>query len=65
MIIGMTLQQAMIVELVHKTSYDHRYGLSVGKDYRTCFSASCDISFHDPVYIHYHHLVLLTVTPEL
>ena len=65
MIIGMTLQQAMIVGLVLKTSCDHRYGLSAGNDCRTCFSASSDILFHDPVYIHNHLLVLLTDTPGL
>ena len=50
----------MIEGLVLTTNYDSMYGLSAGHDYRTGFSVSCNISFHGPVYIH-NHLVLLTV----
>jgi hypothetical protein len=56
------LQQTMIVGLVFTTSYVSNYGLLADHDYRTGFSASCDISFHVPVYILNHFLVLLRVT---
>jgi hypothetical protein len=65
MIVGMTLQQAMIVGLVLTKSCDYRYGISGGPDCRTGFRASCGISFHVPLYIRNHLLVLLTVTPGL
>ena len=65
MTVGMAFQWGMILRLVLTTSYDYRYGLSAGHDCRTGFRASRDISFHGPVYIHNHLLVLLTVTPGL
>jgi hypothetical protein len=64
MTVGMTFQQAVIIGLVHTKSYDYRYVLSAGQDCRIGFSASCDISFHGPVYVH-NHIVLLTINPGI
>jgi hypothetical protein len=59
MIVGMAFQQAMIVGLVLKTSYDCRYDLSAGHVCRAAFKATCDISFRGPVNIHNHSVFLL------
>jgi hypothetical protein len=55
------LQQTMIAGLA-LVQADSSYGLSADHDYRTGFSASCDIAVHVPVYIVNNFLVLLTVT---
>jgi hypothetical protein len=66
MMVGMTFQQAMIVGLVLKSSYDNRYGcqqvIIVGL--ALLRAVICNL-FRGPVFIHNHLLVLLTVTPGL
>jgi hypothetical protein len=52
MMVGLNLSYDIILGLVLTTNYDYIYGLSAGHDCRTGFSATCDISFHAPVYIH-------------
>jgi len=47
--IGMNFQQAVIVGLILKTSYDYRYGISADHDCNPGFRACCDISSHGPV----------------